>query len=332
MFLIIYDKLLQNLVHKKKIYTRLFTFLKVAIGVFLFIYLYNQISSTENIVEVFLKADTMWISLAIILMIPNILFQSLKWFFLIKTVNHKFTFWNSIASTLGGMSLGVLTPGRIGELGKGLFLNGVEKYQITGLALLDRIINMTTILITGIISLIFILKDKFNVPEIIYIPLSLFVILSLFFVIYILINPDILRFFYSRYERLHSIKEQAKQFFSALKLINGKTLVYTFLSGLVFQFIVALQFFMLVHAYDSSLTTLNGLMSSYCTTLTQAFLPISIGDIGIRENAAVYYFGFFISNKAAIFNGALTLFTINVLFPSLCGIFMLPKLNFQKDL
>ena len=323
---------MKNTKRPKSLYKHLFTLIKITIGVFLSFYLYNQISQTENIADVFLKANTMWISLAIILMIPNILLQSLKWYFLIKTVNNKLTFWNSIASTIGGMSLGVLTPGRIGELGKGLFLEGVEKYQITGLALLDRMINMSSILITGIISLIIILEEEFHIPEIIYIPLGLFTIISLIFVIYVLLNPDILRFIYNRYERLHSIRTQAKQFFSALKLIDSKTLLYTFFAGLTNQFIVAIQFFMLVHAYDSSLTFLNGLMSSYCTTITQAFLPISIADIGIRENAAVYYFSFFISNKAAIFNGAFTLFTINVLFPSLCGIFMLPKLNFQKDL
>ena len=315
---------------KRRLY--IVTTIKLTIGFLLSYYLFSKISEQENILDVFLSADTMYISLAIILMIPNILIQSLKWYTLVKTLIPTLSFWDAIASTLGGMSLGALTPGRVGELGKGLFLDNVDKLQITGLALLDRMVNMLAILLTGLTSLIIIIRTKYQLPEMIYLPLAAFVFLSLVIGIYLMINPKLLRFIFQRFERFNSIKEYAKQFFSAIQYVKIKPLALTFLYGILFQFVIATQFFLIVYGYDSSLLFLDGLMSSFCTTLTQAFLPISIADIGIRETAADYYFGQFISNRAAIFNGALTLFFINVLFPSLCGLFMIPKLNFQRDL
>ena len=306
--------------------------LKAIIAVILISYLISQISEHQDILTSLYNVDIKWIFFAILMMIPNILLQAYKWWILVKNINPKISYWEACGSTLGGISLGILTPGRIGELGKGLFIDHVEKWQITGLALLDRVFNMSAIMILGISSFIFILKNVYETSVIFYLPFAIIIFILLCFFIYFLLNPEILRAAYNRFDQLHKFRKQTKLFFSSIKVIKKKPVLKVFFISLVFQFIVAIQFIMLVVAFEVNLAWLDGFLASFSTVMTKASLPISIAEIGVRETAADYFFGLFIENRAAIFNGSIVLFIINVLFPSLLGIFMLPKLNFQRDL
>lgn len=305
---------------------------KLVIGIALIAYLVRTINQHQSIVDSLGSADMRWIFLAIIIMVPNILLQSLKWWLLIRNVKSDLSFWHACGSTLGGMSLGILTPGRIGEMGKGLFLDHVEKWQVTGLALLDRVFNMCAIMIFGLFAFIYILRDIYQASLFVYIPIAIAMLLLFFFFIYFLLNPEILRAAYNRFEQLHRFRKQTKLFFSSLRVLKKRTAFRVLLISMLFQLVVATQFFMLIIAFEPTLSFFEGILSSFSTVFTKAVLPISIADLGIRETAADFFFGLFISNRAAIFNGSIILFMINVLFPSLLGIFMLPKLSFQKDL
>jgi uncharacterized membrane protein YbhN (UPF0104 family) len=306
--------------------------IKTIVAITLIAYLINQISEHQDILTTLYNVDIKWIFFSILMMIPNILLQAYKWWVLVKNINPSISFWEACGSTLGGISLGILTPGRIGELGKGLFIDHVEKWQITGLALLDRVFNMSAIMILGISSFIFILKNIYETSIIFYLPFAIIIFILLCFFIYFLLNPEILRAAYNKFDQLHKFKKQTKLFFSSIKILKKKPVVLVFIISLIFQFVVAVQFIMLVIAFDANLGWLDGFLASFSTVMTKASLPISIAEIGIRETAADYFFGLFITNRAAIFNGSIVLFVINVLFPSLLGIFMLPKLNFQRDL
>ncbi|MCB0278080.1 MAG: flippase-like domain-containing protein [Calditrichaeota bacterium] len=323
--------MLQALTRRSRLKTIVY-FIKFVIGIALIIYLVKTINEHQDIIPILQKVDEKWIFFAIIIMVPNILLQAWKWWILIRNVKSDLSFWSACGSTLGGMSLGILTPGRIGELGKGLFLDQVEKWQITGLALLDRVFNMAAIMIFGLIAYLYILKELYLASMFIYIPIALTILILFVFFIYFLLNPEILRAAYNRFEQLHRFKEQTKLFFSSLRTLKRRTVTQVLLISCLFQVVVGIQFYMLIVAFEPSLSFAEGLVGSFSTVLTKAVLPISIADLGIRETAADFFFGLFVNNRAAIFNGSIILFMINVLFPSILGIFMLPKLSFQKDL
>ena len=63
------------------------------------------------------------------------------------------------------------------------------------------------------------------------------------------------------------------------------------------------------------------------TMVTKTLLPISIGDLGIREGAAIYFLGKVNVLKVHAFNASMVLFLFNVLFPSLVGMFLLHRLT-----
>jgi uncharacterized protein (TIRG00374 family) len=316
------------LTHKKK----LLLFLKSLITAVLIIYIYQTINKHQNILSTLNNTDIKWLSFAILLVIPNLLLQGIKWHILVKNIAPDITAWASFSSVLGGMTLGLITPGRLGELGKGLFLDHIEKWQITGLALVERIISMFAIMFCGIISLIYILVFHYEADLLFYLPLCIMLFLMLLLIFFLLFNPLIIKLWYYKLKRINRLSNILNNFSMAFKQVKAKSLLVVFIYSVIFQFLVALQFYLFVKSYDQNLQFFDGIISSFSSILTKAMLPISIGDIGVREYAADYFFSMFLNNRAAIFSGSISLFFVNVFFPAILGLFMLPKLNFQKDI
>ena len=69
------------------------------------------------------------------------------------------------------------------------------------------------------------------------------------------------------------------------------------------------------------------------TMLVKSLLPISIGDLGIRESAAIFFLGKIGVHESTAFNASILLFLINLLIPSLVGLVLVLKyrLIFQKN-
>ena len=57
----------------------------------------------------------------------------------------------------------------------------------------------------------------------------------------------------------------------------------------------------------------------------KTLLPIALGDLGIRESAAVEFFSYINVKNTTAFNASIMLFAINVLFPSVVGLFFVLK-------
>lgn len=306
--------------------------LKLAISIVLIYYLVGSVSENQSILESLKSAKLEWVAYAIILMIPNIMLQSSKWWLLLRLVDPKITFWSAIGSTLGGLSLGFLTPGRIGEIAKGLFIRHIDRLKITGLAFIDRIFNMLGISAVGLLAITYFLNFKYDLPTMVYAPPVILAFMLMAAMIYLFLHPRYLKAFYANFERFDQIRSRFRQFFSSVKDLKKRTVAQVFLLTICIQCVVAIQFIFMIFAFVDPFSVFEGFVAAFSTAFTKAILPISIADIGVRETAADLYFGFFVENRAGILNGSILLFFVNVLFPALCGLVMLPKLNFQKDL
>ena len=59
--------------------------------------------------------------------------------------------------------------------------------------------------------------------------------------------------------------------------------------------------------------------------MVKSMLPIAIGDLGVRESAAVYFFNILHVPGVAAFNASLLLLFINLLIPSIIGLILILK-------
>lgn len=303
---------------------------KLAISIGLIWYLVSTYQNAGDIVEQIQNADVRWIAFAILLMVPNLLIQSLKWYLLIRRADARLNYWTATGSTIGSMALGFLTPGRIGEMGKALFLRHVDKWQITGLAFFDRIVNMIAITFWGMLAFV-IIFIKLEISPLIYLTIVLLVFLAMIVSIDLIIHSRFVHSVYDLAARTFKWGEATKAFIGAVRLLNRRTVIYLLLLSLLLQAIIGFQFVLMINAFDASLAFGDGMIASFATAVTKAVIPISIADIGVRETAADYFFQFYMTNRVAILNGSFSLLFVNVVFPAMCGLFMLPKLNFQRD-
>ena len=85
-----------------------------------------------------------------------------------------------------------------------------------------------------------------------------------------------------------------------------------------------LQFSLLVNAF-SSIAITKAFLAVGTTMMVKSMLPIAIGDLGVRESAAVYFFNMLHVPGAAAFNASLLLFFINLLTPSILGLILILK-------
>jgi uncharacterized membrane protein YbhN (UPF0104 family) len=70
------------------------------------------------------------------------------------------------------------------------------------------------------------------------------------------------------------------------------------------------------------------MIASIMVYFTKTLIPsITLGEIGIREGAAIYFFGLFGCNEAVAFNSSMLLFILNLLLPSIIGMYFLLRLK-----
>jgi hypothetical protein len=116
--------------------------------------------------------------------------------------------------------------------------------------------------------------------------------------------------------------------FRLLGVLEG-IISFSFSEGCVFllltvflQFIIALQMYFLISSFVSTITWSAAAAGTTATLFTQSVLPISLGDLGIREMASIYFFSFYQIPAAAVFSSSLLLFFINVILPGIAGILL----------
>ncbi len=272
----------------------------------------ETLASMENV-------NYFYFSFAVVLLIPNILFQFLKWKLILSDVigeKDSRKIWRSLMLGLGA---GMITPWRSGEyIGRALPFENRNAAHIVFSTFLDK--GTTLFLVSffgGIFSLYFV-HAVYNVNSVITIPL-LILLVSLSFTFYFIItSPNIekkkliLTFIPSRY------KTKIENKLNFLDNLSHSTSTLLILFSAAQLFIVFTQFALLIFAFGGSGYLPEIYLASLLVFFSKSFFPpVTIADIGIREAAAVFFFGQFGVAEPAAFSAAIFLFLINLLIPSL---------------
>jgi uncharacterized membrane protein YbhN (UPF0104 family) len=90
-----------------------------------------------------------------------------------------------------------------------------------------------------------------------------------------------------------------------------------------------MQMFCLINAF-TGITIVHAFVGTSAMMFIKSLLPISLGDLGIREAGSIYFFSTYNVSQAAALNASLLLFVINVFIPSLFGIYFLRHHEFSS--
>ncbi len=270
------------------------------LGPAVFVYILSQINF-GLLKEELLTLNIYFLVLAAFFSIIQIITRSLKWRAILSGLGIELSRTSSISLYWLGTFIGVVTPGRLGELAKVYFLKNRRQSAFRSFlsVLLDRIIDIFILLIFGVLIFYFFLREIGN--YIIFIGLGLILFLAL---IFFLINKR------SFLHKFFSSREGSKFTFNKFSILP--VFIYLIISWL---FYFASRY-MISLSLGLELSFLEVSIISVLVVLV-TMLPISVAGIGTRDAAVIYLFSLFALNKEIALSFSLLILVVDLLTISL---------------
>ena len=241
------------------------------------------------------RINTLLFLLINFLLLPAIFFKALRWNSLLKTQGVEYPFRDALASYLGAIFAGIVTPGRVGEFTKAVYLKNEKDVpfakSLASIAL-DRVFDLYLLILIGGIGILRIIPEKVNLPlkiifAVIFVCLpALFLFKKKFFLkaaseVY----PRGFLKFTSRF-----LKEKPKEFFSHLNhLLLHQNVIIPLLLTVIAYGIYFLHNYLLARLLFIPIS-FTAVVFFIAIVNLASILPISIFGIGIRDVSLVYFF------------------------------------------
>ena len=265
-----------------------------------------------------------------ILMILNWAIEAIKWQKLVYKIQ-QFSFTDSLKAVVAGVTIGVFTPNRVGEIGgriafleKGKRTSGTLASSIGSFA---QFIATIILGVAGFITFLFVFPEKTkintafnNLSAILLLLLLAFFMWSFFNVKRIIPVLTRIPFFKKRTDQLGLISSE-----------SGKSLLIILILSTLRYFVFFLQFFLLLRFFDVKLTFIEGFVSITLTYLFMTIIPTTtLIELGLRGSLAIFFIGIFSQNILGIVLASFFIWIINIAIPATLGSFFLLKHNSRK--
>lgn len=305
---------------------RLFSALKVLFTGFLLVVIFSKIPFSD-VANGYSDLDWTGVLWTFVLAIPNLGIQILRWRYLVRIVNPSVSNGTISASLFSGFSIGFVTPGRIGELSRGLFIENTSRAQLTGLVIIEKLISLWTLTVLGVAGFLYLrYHDRiFSVLlNDVFIVLAGILLVGL---VIMILDPNLLRRWVRRSTVLVNklpFKEKLLALVDASELFKKAHLPVIFFFSMIFQLIILGQIYMLLNAFDTA-SGLECFAAGSAAMLVKSMLPFTVMDLGVREGALIFFMGNIGIPAASALNASLMLFVVNVLCPSLIGYVLIAR-------
>ena len=280
----------------------------------------------------FYNMDWRFFMAAILLMPFNIYGQIVKWRFLLKHLKKGITWKECALSLLAGITLGFVTPGRLGEFGRAFFVEDVPRSYVAVLVLIEKLISAIIIGFLGTWSLYTLVRlGYFTGGEKLWFSTAILFSLTIFGLLFF--SKKTLNVIITIYRYLIKKDEHDSQAKSVLQQINPLMIPKYFGYGFLYYGIVVTQFYLFLRAFEF-FPVMLGYIMVFAIMAAKSVLPISLGDLGAREATAIYFVTSVGGQDTSAFNAAILIFFINLAIPALVGLVILllrqPNFLFSK--
>ncbi|MBN2201522.1 flippase-like domain-containing protein [bacterium] len=313
--------------------SRFFLLLKLSVTAVAMLILIRAVHVREILGALRNPARPDCLAAAAILLVPNLLLQWIRWHLLLRLINPHTPVSDSVASLFGGMVAGFVTPGRIGEIGRTLFLKHEDRLQAVGLIVIDKLYAFFPVAAAGFWGLVLLLSYQYGYAPFLVWPLFFGAVVFMALSLTVILHPEWIRSFLYYLSMLMPAREKLKRIISCIdRFSRPDALLQAGLASLLYA-VYILQFCLLAFAFQPVPWT-TALTATTSVILVKTILPVSIGDLGIREGASVYFFTRFNVEQATAFNASLLLFVLNVLIPTILGLIFIPRMGWpeRKDM
>lgn len=285
------------------------------IGLVIFLLILTKIG-LSNIVFVLSKMRISYAILACILT-PSLAFlKASRWRYLLKMQGINYSFKASFLTYLAGLYLGLVTPGRIGELVKVYYLKQDKRISVgksLSSILVDRFLDILVLVIFGCLGLFI-----FSVPQ--RTTLTIVALTGLFSFGWIVVlnrkyGQRILRFLYKVFllEKIaHRAHNPFNDFYLGVEKMRNWRLAFPLLVSLFAFFIGFFQCYLLSVSLNIPIPFLYLIFSVAIANLV-SLIPISIAGIGTRDATLIGLFAILgIKPESAVSFSLMYLFVFNI--------------------
>jgi uncharacterized protein (TIRG00374 family) len=285
----------------------------VSIGI---LYILYTLVKWEDAFHALTSAHLEYVIIALLLVTGNLGIRIWKWHIMLRSLKASPTASEAFGSVMLGISLGSWTPGELGEFaGRALHITEARRTHLIGLALVDKTQIFLVTSCAGIAGLCALFLENLFLTYALFL---LSIVLSVFF----LVRLDIVSALGHRFNNRFLKAERMKSILDGYALLSLKDKFITLNMTIIFHFIIVFQMYYLINAFEP-LPLWPVFLATSALLFSKSFLPISLGDLGIREAGSIVFFSMFGIAQASALNASLLLFIINILIPSIIGIFFL---------
>jgi len=236
----------------------------------------------------------------------------------------------TLFSLLVGFTFGFITPGRVGEFGRAFFIKDCSWIKVIGISFIDKFFSLSIVIFAGAVGLLSIMWNQIHFY--VLLPITIFTLVALLLLRYLLVHPELIKGFLYSLNIILPFRDKIKLLISSFDQFRKEQALKLLGLSALFYIIFFTQYVILASAFEP-VPKIGSFQAISSTLLVKSMLPISLGDLGIRESAAVFFFGKIGIKSATAFNASILIFIINILIPSMVGFVLVLKnrlINFYE--
>lgn len=272
---------------KRKCWLRIF-------GLVLLLFILWKADGLE-MVAVLSETNLALVASAVLFNVPQISIKAFRWHCLLRTQGIDYSVLEAILSYFGGIFIGLLTPGRLGEFCRATHLNqdcGVSAGQAVSSVLADRLFDLYALLLVGGIAFFSLAGGLGGAGMVGLILLALLA----FFALVLFVTEQVfvrIRSWFGHVgflERLFASGSWLSELRAGFQQLSLSCLVLALGLTVLAYAVFFCQCYLLAQSLDLSAGFLSVIYAVALGSL-MTLLPISVSGLGTREAAIVAYLG-----------------------------------------
>ena len=278
--------------------------LKIGFSITLIFFVVKKVNLQVILTSV-AKIDWRLFAIAVIIGWCSLVFQTSKWTILLAQAKPTHLFIATLKSFFCGMTLGLLSPGRAGEFGRGFFIPQVNGWLVLELTFVDK---LSSIMAIGFMAIIAFWLQSYKLIACLTAILTVMLFLICLEWGKFRILGKILLGWITRNQQADVHPEIFIPRMTGLWANSLAILMYLAINA---------EFYVLLNSFET--VPLKVVLAVLPLIMLINLVPITIGGLGIREGAAMLLMEKFGVTQAAAVNAAFLLFFLNVFVPAFIG-------------
>lgn len=264
-------------------------------------------------------------SLLLVLMLLNWFLESLKWKYLVNSIE-RISLWKSIESVFCGLTWAIFTPNRIGEYGGRIFFLSPRKRAFGAIAMgVGAVAQMVITNVLGSFAILWFIWQFTDAST--WVLYALFFLTSVFSLFFLMFYFNI-RLLIGLLTSISFLK-RFKKFIMVLARYSKRDLIVVFNYSMARFAVFTTQYCVVIQLLIPEISFFSMVMMILILFFIQSALPsLDLLDVGVRAMTATYFFSFITHHEVAIMASTACIWLVNLIIPAILGSVFVFKLNF----